>query len=182
MPSRFCLLLRCCSCQSLHAEWPVNSLLSSYEAFPGGSNPQRKECKAAINHNTPFCRYFRCRATPSWLLNKLLFSWHAYMRDEPRVSSMVVLVVAPALTQTQAAVDRSANLVGIQIILPIVLPPAHLAQLQRIGRRKCPISTTEATGRGCCAHAISMRWLEAFVGVRQVRSHYCGNGPCYLRR
>jgi hypothetical protein len=33
---------------------PVNSLLSSYEALPGGSNPQRKECEAAINYNTPF--------------------------------------------------------------------------------------------------------------------------------
>jgi hypothetical protein len=41
----------------MYAERPVNSLLSSYEAFPGGSNPQRKECEAAINYDTPFFSY-----------------------------------------------------------------------------------------------------------------------------
>ena len=43
----------------MYAERPVNSLLSSYEAFPGGSNPQRKECEAAINYDTPFSGYPR---------------------------------------------------------------------------------------------------------------------------
>jgi hypothetical protein len=104
------------------------------------------------------------------------------MRDEPRISSMVVLVIAAALTQTEVAINCSANLVGIPIILPIVLPPAHLAQLQRLGQGERPISTTEATGRGCCSHAFSMRWLGAFVGVRQAWSHYRGNGSRYLER
>ena len=43
----------------MYAERPVNSLLSSYGAFPGGSNPQRKECEAAINYDTPFSSYPR---------------------------------------------------------------------------------------------------------------------------
>jgi hypothetical protein len=43
--------------ESMYAERPVNSLLSSYGAFPGGSNPQRKECEAAINYDTPFFSY-----------------------------------------------------------------------------------------------------------------------------
>jgi hypothetical protein len=43
----------------MYAERPVNSLLSSYEAFPGGSNLQSKECEAAINYDTPFSGYPR---------------------------------------------------------------------------------------------------------------------------
>jgi hypothetical protein len=55
MPSRFARSLRCRNGEiDASAGEPVNSLLSSYEALPGGSNPQRKECEAAINYNTPF--------------------------------------------------------------------------------------------------------------------------------
>jgi hypothetical protein len=47
----------CAMAEWMYAERPVNSLLSSYEAFPGGSNLQSKECEAAINENTPFSSY-----------------------------------------------------------------------------------------------------------------------------
>jgi hypothetical protein len=55
MPSRVARSLRCRNGEiDASAGEPVNSLLSSYEALPGGSNPQRRECEAAINYNTPF--------------------------------------------------------------------------------------------------------------------------------
>jgi hypothetical protein len=38
-----------------------------------------------------------------------------------------MLVIATAITQAQVAIHRSANHVGIAIILPIILPPADLA-------------------------------------------------------
>jgi hypothetical protein len=50
MPSRFARSLRGCNGENdASAQEPINSLLSSYGALPGGSNPQRKECEAAIN-------------------------------------------------------------------------------------------------------------------------------------
>jgi hypothetical protein len=58
MPSRFAPpLYGCNGANDASAEELVNSLLSSYEAFPGGSNLQRKECEAAIDYDTPFSYY-----------------------------------------------------------------------------------------------------------------------------
>jgi hypothetical protein len=58
MPSRFApRLYGCNGANDASAEERVNSLLSSYEAFPGGSNLQRKECEAAIDYDTPFSYY-----------------------------------------------------------------------------------------------------------------------------
>jgi hypothetical protein len=51
----------------------------------------------------------------------------AYVRNKPRVGSLIVLVVAASLAEAEIAVDCPADYVGIPIILPVILPPAHLA-------------------------------------------------------
>jgi hypothetical protein len=91
-----------------------------------GSNLQRKECKAAINENTPFSGY-PC----GWL--KLFLPGCAHVCNEPRVSSQAVLVIASSVAEAEVAIDGSADHVCIAVILPIVLPPADLAQLQSLG-------------------------------------------------
>ncbi len=146
----------------MYAERPVNSLLSSYGAFPGGSNPQRKECKAAINYDTPFSSYpWRSglvaggmgdgiftfgvyRVTGSGVtiprragcagpgiaemeLLEFFLPRSAHVCNKPRIGSLVVFVVATSVAQAEIAVDCSANHICIPVILPVILPPAHLA-------------------------------------------------------
>ena len=127
MPSRFARSLRGCNGENdASAQEPVNSLLSSYGALPGGSNPQRKECEAAINYNTPFAVTSGDHGQ-AWSSLEFLLPRRAYVRNKPRIGSMVVLEVAPSVTEREVAVDGSADYIGVAVILPIVLPPANLA-------------------------------------------------------
>jgi hypothetical protein len=105
---------------------PVNSLLSSYEALPGGSNPQRKECEAAINYNTPFTV---TSGAPGVARHSLEFLQprRAYVRNKPRIRSPIVLVIASSVAEGEVAIDGSPDYIGVAVVLPIVLPPANLA-------------------------------------------------------
>jgi hypothetical protein len=105
---------------------PVNSLLSSYEALPGGSNPQRKECEAAINYNTPFAVTSGDPGVAGSSLEFLL-PRRAYVRNKPRIGSLIVLVVASSVAEREVAIDGTADDIGVAVVLPIVLPPANLA-------------------------------------------------------
>ena len=49
------------------------------------------------------------------------------MRNKPWVRGLIMLVIAAPLAEAEVAVDRSADHVCISVILPIILPPAHLA-------------------------------------------------------
>jgi hypothetical protein len=51
----------------------------------------------------------------------------AYVRNKPRIGSLVELVIAASLAEAEIAVDCSANHIGISIILAVILPPANLA-------------------------------------------------------
>jgi len=52
------------------------------------------------------------------------------MCNKPRIGSLVVLVIAASFAEAEIAVDCSANHICIPVILPVILPPADLAQLQ----------------------------------------------------
>jgi hypothetical protein len=123
MPSRFAPSQRARNGENdASAGELVNSLLSSYGALPGGSNPQRKECEAAINQNTPFSYYlWGCGGL------ELLLPWRADMRNEPWIGSLVVLEIASSVTQREVAVHGPANDICVAVILTIILPPANLA-------------------------------------------------------
>jgi len=56
----------------------------------------------------------------------LLLPGRAYVRNKPRIGSLVVLVIAASLAEAEAAVDRSADLVRVAIVLPVILPPTDL--------------------------------------------------------
>jgi hypothetical protein len=49
------------------------------------------------------------------------------VRNEPRIGSLIVLVVASSVAEGEVAIDGSADYIGVAVILPIVLPPANLA-------------------------------------------------------
>jgi hypothetical protein len=65
---------------------------------------------------------------------------------------MVVLVIAASLAEAEIAIDCSADHVCIPIILPVILPPADLAQLERFRRGQRFISTAQAAGRSRSSH------------------------------
>jgi hypothetical protein len=50
-----------------------------------------------------------------------------HLRCKPWIRNLMVFVISPPVTQAKVAVDRSADHVGIAIVLPIILPPADLA-------------------------------------------------------
>ena len=178
MPSRFARSSRRCRAVPIYGEWPVNSLLSWYEALPGGSNPQRKECKAAINHNTPFCGYSRRvqmagerpRRELAFLLPR-----GADVRNEIGMGSMAVLEITASLGERKISVDRSANYVGIVVILPVVLPPTHLAQFVGAGTGKGSVTAAKASSRNRCLHPLSMRWIAIIAGRLRLRRYYRRN-------
>jgi hypothetical protein len=58
---------------------------------------------------------------------EFLLPWRAYVRNKPRIGSLIVLVVASSVTEGEVAIDGSADYIGVAVILPIVLPPANLA-------------------------------------------------------
>jgi hypothetical protein len=52
---------------------------------------------------------------------------HADVRNKPRIGGMVVLEIAPSLAEREVAIDCSADLVCVTVILTVILPPADLA-------------------------------------------------------
>ncbi len=50
-----------------------------------------------------------------------------YVCNKPWIGSLVVLVVAASVAEAEIAVYGSADHVCIPVILPVILPPAHLA-------------------------------------------------------
>lgn len=159
MPSRFARSLRGCNGENdASAQEPINSLLSSYGALPGGSNPQRKECEAAINYNTPFSYYlWGCGGL------ELLLPWRADMRNEPWIGSLVVLEIASSVTQREVAVHGPANDICVAVILTIILPPANLAELQGLGQRQRLVPAAEAAGRSRSSHVTSILRIRALL-------------------
>jgi hypothetical protein len=69
--------------------------------------------------------------------------------NESRIGRTVQPVIAAPFAQTETSVDRSAHHVGIAVILPIILPPANLAQFLRLGDEERFISTA-LTPRSDC--------------------------------
>ncbi len=49
------------------------------------------------------------------------------MRNKPWIGSLVMLVIAASVAEAEIAVDCSADHVRVSVILPVILPPAHLA-------------------------------------------------------
>ena len=159
MPSRVARSLRCRNGEiDASAGEPVNSLLSSYEALPGGSNPQRRNAKPLFTTIHPFLITFGGPAGAGARLDFLL-PRRAYMRNKPWIGSPVVFVIATSFAEAQVAIDCSADHVGIAVVLPIILPPANLAQLQRFRHSQGSIPAAKAAGRSRCSHGTSMRWM-----------------------
>jgi hypothetical protein len=158
MPSRFARPP--CGCNGENdasAGEPVNSLLSSYGALPGGSNPQRRNAKPLFTTIHPFLITFGGPAGVGARLDFLL-PRRAYVRNKPWIGSPVVLVIAASFAEAQVAIDRSADYVCIAVILPIILPPANLAKLLRLRHSQGSIPAAKAAGSNRCSHPISMRW------------------------
>jgi hypothetical protein len=161
MPSRFARPP--CGCNGENdasAGEPVNSLLSSYGALPGGSNPQRRNAKPLFTTIHPFLITFGGPAGAGARLDFLL-PRRAYLRNKPWIGSPVVLVIAASFAEAQVAIDRSANDVCIAVILPIILPPADLAKLQRLRHGQGSIPAAKTTGSSRCSHRPSMRWMAS---------------------
>jgi hypothetical protein len=51
----------------------------------------------------------------------------ADMRNKTRIGGMEVLEIAASLAEAKVAIDCSADLVGVAVILTVILPPADLA-------------------------------------------------------
>jgi hypothetical protein len=73
------------------------------------------------------------------------------------MGGLILCEVAPAFAQAQVAIHGSADHVGVAIILPIVLPPAHLAQLKGIRQGKRFVATAKTADGDGCSHPLSMR-------------------------
>jgi hypothetical protein len=83
---------------------------------------------------------------------------------KPWIGSPVVFVIATSFAQAEIAVYGSANHIRVAVILPVVLPPADLAQLQGLRQSQSPKPATRAAGRNRCSHPLSMRWMEPTPG------------------
>jgi hypothetical protein len=79
--------------------------------------------------------------------------------DETWIGGLVVFVVATAITQAQVAVDGSADHIGIAVILPIVLPPADLAEFLDFGHGQCFVTATLAARSSRTSHGPIMLWF-----------------------
>jgi hypothetical protein len=161
MPSRFARPP--CSCNGENdasAGEPVNSLLSSYGALPGGSNPQRRNARPLFTTIHPFLITFGGPAGAGARLDFLLPRC-AYMRNKPWIGSPVVFVIATSFAEAQVAIDCSADHICIAVVLPIILPPADLAKLQRLRHGQGSIPAAKTAGRNRRSHGISMRWIAS---------------------
>jgi hypothetical protein len=161
MPSRFARSSRVCNGENdASVGEPVNSLLSSYGALPGGSNPQRRNAKPLFTTIHPFLITFGGPTGAGARLDFLLPRC-AHMCNKPWIGSPVVFVIATSFAEAQVAVDCPANHVRIAVVLPIILPPANLAQLQRFRHSQGSIPAAKAAGRSRCSHGTSMRWIAS---------------------
>jgi hypothetical protein len=161
MPSRFARPP--CSCNGENdasAGEPVNSLLSSYGALPGGSNPQRRNARPLFTTIHPFLITFGGPAGVGARLDFLL-PRRAYLRNKPWIGSPVVFVIATSFAEAQVAVDCSADHVCIAVVLPIILPPADLAKFQRFRHGQGSIPAAKTAGRNRRSHGTSMRWIAS---------------------
>ncbi len=61
------------------------------------------------------------------LLLEFFLPRSAYVGNKPWIRSLVVLVIAASLAEAEVAVDCSADHICIPVVLPVILPPAHLA-------------------------------------------------------
>ncbi len=57
------------------------------------------------------------------------------MGHKPRIGSLKMLVIPAAVAQAEVAVHGSPHNVCIAVVLPIILPPADLAQLESLWNR-----------------------------------------------
>jgi hypothetical protein len=89
--------------------------------------------------------------------SQLLLARRANVGNESRIGSLVVLIIAPPFAETQVAIDCSSNDVSVAVILPVILPPADLAQFLRLRHGERFITTAKAPGRNRRSHPLSMR-------------------------
>jgi hypothetical protein len=66
----------------------------------------------------------------------------AHVRQKPRMCRPALGKVRPRLAQAQPSVHREPYIGGVLILLPVVLPPAHRAQLQRLRPRQRTVPAT----------------------------------------
>lgn len=97
------------------------------------------------------------------------------MRNKPRIGSLVVLVIPSSVAEGEIAIDGSADYVRVTVILPIVLPPANLAQLEGFRHGQGSVAATEAAGSTRCSHPFSMRRAGAKQGKAPFSLPYYGN-------
>jgi len=71
--------------------------------------------------------------------------WFANIRQKTRMGSAACGVVVAGFVQAQGSIHGEANVGGILIFLPVILPPAHRAQGQRRWRLQRPESAARAT-------------------------------------
>jgi hypothetical protein len=113
---------------------------------------------------------------PGWeSILELFLSRCADMRNEPWIGSLVVLEIASSVVQREVAVHGSTDDIGVAVILPIILPPANLAELQGLGQRQRLVPTAEAAGRSRSSHATSMLCTAHRCEGLALRHHYDGN-------
>jgi hypothetical protein len=55
--------------------------------------------------------------------------WSSHVTDEPRIACPDLAIVRACLRETDVAVRSAANLVCIDVVLSVVMPPAHLADI-----------------------------------------------------
>ena len=79
------------------------------------------------------------------------------MRYKARIGGLVVLVIAPSIAQAEVAIHGSAHHVRIAVVLPVILPPANLAQLEGLGKRQGFVPAAQAAGGCRSSHEPSMR-------------------------
>jgi hypothetical protein len=58
---------------------------------------------------------------------EFFLEWHADVRNKPRIGGLEALEIAASLAEAKVAIDCSADLVGVTVILTVILPPADLA-------------------------------------------------------
>jgi hypothetical protein len=161
MPSRFARSSRVCNGENdASVGEPVNSLLSSYGALPGGSNPQRRNAKPLFTTIHPFLITFGGPTGAGARLDFLLPRC-AHMCNKPWIGSPVVFVIATSFAEAQVAIDCSAHHVCIAVILPIILPPAHLAKLLCFRHSQGSIPAAKTAGRSRRSHGTSMRRMAS---------------------
>ncbi len=99
-----------------------------------------------------------------------------YVGNKPWIGRLIMLIVAAPIAEAQVAVNGSAHHVRIVVILPVILPPADLAQFLGLRHRERSITTALAAGRSRSSHLlVSMRWIDVKSALLKARRRYEGN-------